>query len=404
MGAGALLELAGRGTQDIYLIGNPTTTFFKTVYLRHTNFSKESIGIYSKTQPDFGRRCEFIIDKKADLLAGLMLEIDLPSLRSNISWANDIGHTIIQTVELSIGGETICSMLGEFLNIQSELTVSASHRKGFDTMIGHTDSYSRTAMQDAMHLQVQLPFWFCKELGSALPLIAMQYSEIKVIIEFRQFAECWYSGSSMTLVPDEKHISNAVIYADYIYLDIYERTKFATMLNHEYLIEQVQTVSGNPTASHNTMINCDMFLNHPVKELLWVYQADAVSQTNDWSNFSKTLDDSSVVQVQQSAISACKLKFSGHDRFEERNSDYFRLYQPYQHHTSIPQNFVYIYSFAKFPEKIQPSGTCNFSKIDNVQLEVKFTDDIPAGQVRIYAINYNILKITNGMSGLLYSS
>lgn len=403
MGAGALLELVGRGSQDKYFIGNPQITFFKVVYKRHTNFSIESIGQYFLEQPDFGKRISCIIDRKADLLSEIILELELPALQSNVSWINAIGHNIIKTVELTIGGETISKMTGEFLDIYSELNIPGSQRNGFYKMIGKTSSYSRTSFQDALHLFIPLPFWFSHDVGRVLPLISMQYSEIRINIELRPFAECWYSGSTMTPVPDEKHITSAILYCDYIYLDVYERQKFATSQGFEYMIEQVQLVEGNPTPTNNTLINADLFLSHPIKEMIWVYQADDVALTNDWLNLSKTLDNSAIIQVQQPAISACKLKLNGSDRFEERVADYFRLVVPYQRHTTSPENFFYIYSFSIQPERPQPTGSCNFSKIDSIQLEVKFNANVPAGQVRVYAINYNILKIMNGMAGVMFS-
>jgi len=404
MGAGALLELIARGTQDKFYIGNPQITYFKTVFKRHTNFSIESVGQYFQEQPDFGKRVSCIIDRKADLLSEIILELELPALQSNVSWINAIGHNIIKYVELTIGGEIISKMSGEFLNIDSELTVPSSQRNGYYKMIGKTISYSRTSQQGALHLFVPLPFWFSNDIGRVLPLIAMQYSEIRVNIEFRPFNECWYSGSAMSIIPEPKHIKSAILYCDYIYLDVFERIKFATMPEFEYIIEQVQVVEGNVTSANNRLINADLFFNHPTKELLWVYQADDVSLTNDWINFSQTLDNSAIVSVQQPAIEACKLKFNGSDRFEERVGDYFRLVQPYQRHTTSPENFVYVYSFGIIPEKAQPTGSCNFSKIDSIQLEIKFEPSTPSGQIRVYAINYNILKIKSGMAGMLFSS
>lgn len=403
MGAGALLELVARGTQDKFYIGNPQITFFKVVYKRHTNFAIESIGQYFLEQPDFGKRISCIIDRKADLMSEIILELELPALQQNVSWINAIGHNIIKTVELTIGGESISKITGEFLDIYSELTVPSSQRNGYYKMVGKTASYSRTSLQDALHLFIPLSFWFSNDMGRVLPLIAMQYAEIRVNIEFRPFNECWYSGSTMSIIPDTKSITSATLYCDYIYLDVYERIKFATMPNMEYIIEQVQLVEGNTTTNGNTLINADLFFNHPVKELIWIYQPDAVSLTNDWLNFSQTLDNSALVQIQKPAISMCKLKINGSDRFEERVGDYFRLVQPYQRHTTSPENFVYMYAFGITPEEPQPTGSCNFSKIDNTQMEIQFNAGTPAGQIRMYAINYNILKIKNGMAGVLFS-
>lgn len=401
---GSLLELLAIGKQDKHLIGNPQITFFKTVYKRHTNFSMESIPQFFSETPNFGKKVSCIIDRKADLLSQIILEVELPALQTNVSWVNGIGHHLIKNVELLIGGVKICNFSGEFMDIYSELTVPSSQRAGYFKMLSKKTSYNRKSIEGALRLFIPLPFWFCRHIGNVLPLIAMQYSEVKINIEFRPFNECWYSGTNMSITPSTKEITNAILYCDYIYLDNYERKKFATANNLEYLIEQVQISDNNEVTANNTNITASIYFNHPVKELIWIYQANGVSSTNDWGNFSKTLDDDTVIQTNEAPISYCTLKFNGHDRFEKRHADYFRLVQPYQKHTTSPDDFVYVFSFGINPEKIQPTGTCNFSKIDNAQMLVEFESSIPAGMVKIYAINYNILLIKNGIVGLMYSS
>ncbi len=401
---GSLLELLALGKQDAHLIGNPQITFFKSVHKRHTNFSIEPIAQFFYETPDFGKKGSCIIDRTADLLSQIILEIELPALQTNVSWINGIGHHIIKKVELTIGGVTICSFSGEFMDIYSELTLPSSQRAGYFKMLGKKSSYSRTSHKSAMRLFVPLPFWFCRHIGNVLPLIAMQYSEVKVNVEFRPFNECWYSGTSMSITPATQNITNATLYCDFIYLDIFERKKFATASNLEYLVEQIQISENNDVTANNTNITANIYFNHPVKELIWVYQANAVSNTNDWGNFSKTLDDDTTIQINNPPITYCSLKFNGHDRIERRHADYFRLVQPYQKHTTSPDDFIYVFNFCINPEKIQPTGTCNFSKIDMPQLLVEFGSSVPAGDVRVYAINYNILKIKNGMVGLMYSS
>ena len=208
----------------------------------------------------------------------------------------------------------------------------------------------------------------------------------------------------MSITPDTKTITNATLYCDYIYLDRHERIKTATQESYQYLIEQVQIEEGNNVAGNITDAIVHFNFNHPVKELLWLYQANSIRDTNDWSNYSKILDDDTQIQQKTAPLDYITYRINGLERFQRRFADYFRLVVPFQRHTSVnSDSFIYTYSFSLTPEKHQPSGSCNFSKIDNNQLLLEMETNVPAGQIRIYAVNYNLIKIKNGMTGLAYS-
>lgn len=400
---GALLQLVAVGKQDKHIIGNPQISFFKTIYKRHTNFSLESIPQYFQEQPNFEKKVTCIIDRKGDLLSQMILEIDLPALGTGISWMNGIGHHIIKEVELTIGGITINKMSGKYLDVYSELNLSNDKRTGYYQMVGKNITFNNYTQTGALKLFVPLPFWFCQDISNSLPLVAMQYSEIRVNVTFRPFSQCWYSGTAMSSTPSTQNITSAILYCDYIFLDTFERKKFASSKKLEYLIEQVQTNENNTVLAGTTSVIHELYFNHPIKELIWIYQPNDVSLTNDWGNYSITLDDDTISQTQVSPISEVELKLNGHPRFEKRSGEYFRLVQPYQRHTSISTNFIYVYSFALNPESHQPSGTCNFSKIDQSSLNVDYKSGVLTGETYIYGHNYNILQIKNGMTGLLYS-
>jgi hypothetical protein len=401
---GALLELVAVGKQDTHLIGNPQFSYFKAVYRRHTNFSIESVGQYFQESLEFGKKATCIIRRKGDLLSQMVLEIELPALESGVSWINGIGHHLIKSVDLEIGGELVDRQYGEYLDIYSELNMPAEKRDGYYSMVGKNKSYSKTTQEGTLKLYIPLRFWFCKDISYALPLVAMQISEVRVIIDARPFSECWYSGTSMGTTPSSKTITNSILYCDYIYLDSHERKKVAAAKEHKYLIEQVQIYDGNPVPANSSIALVDFHFNHPVKELIWVYQPDGVSTTNDWGNYSMTLDNDQVFTTKAEPIQNVEMKLNGTDRFDKRSASYFRLVQPYQYHTAISDKYIYCYSFSLKPEEYQPSGTINFSKIDSSTLHLEMSSSILAGQIKIYAINYNILKITGGMTGLMYSS
>ena len=400
---GALLELVALGQQDKHLIGNPQVSFFKNVYKRHTNFSIETIKNQFLNKSDFGVKTSCVIERKGDLLKDMYLEIELPVLSSgnNISWINGIGNHLIDKIDLLFGGEIIVSLTGEYLDIYSSLTVPQSKQDGYYKMIAKNTSYNNATQKGALSLIVPLPFWFTKNIGYALPLISLQYTEIKLDIHLKPFSKCWYSNSAVSGSPQPStvSISEMNLYCDYIYLDSYERIKFAKKDNIEYLIEQLQINENNPVSSIN--VNCDLTFNHPVKEMIWVYKSNDIETYNVWGNYAQNPNGGN----NTSPISHVELKLNNNNRFEKKKSNYFRLMQPYQNHTTIPStNYIYTFSFALQPEKHQPTGTCNFSKIDNTVLNLTMENSATSGNINVYAINYNILKITNGMAGLLYSS
>ena len=402
MGAGSLLELVALGKQDRHIIGNPQMSFFKSVFKRHTNFSIENIKNQFTSSIDFGDKATCIIERKGDLLSSMHLQIELPQLTSaTTSWINGAGNHIIKEVELQMGGIQIVRFTGEYLDLISSLSVPQSKSDGYYKMVGKHSSYSNTSQRGPITLFIPLPFWFCKDISNALPLIGLQYSEIKVNITFRPFTECWYSGADVSGGTTEKSITSVNLFCDYIYLDTFERKKFATMCDKHYLIEQVQEIVDSNISASLSSKRIDLYYNHPVKELIWIYKANEQSTYNIWDKYGKNPNGGN----NEAPISKVELFLNSNSRFEKRKGEYFRLMQPYQRHTSVPTtNYIYVYSFALMPEKYQPTGTCNFSRIDTSTLDIEFEDSILAGSIVVYGINYNILQIKNGMAGLLYTS
>lgn len=404
---GALLQLVALGSQDIPIVGNPQMTYFKSVYKRHTNFAVESIIQIFSNQIEFGVLSSCIVAKKGDMLKSLLLEIQLPeisnSTTNNVSWINGIGHHIIDKVELLIGGEIIQTMTGEFLDIYSELTIPASQKTGYYKMIGKSSDYIASSQTGAKHLYIPLPFWFCQNISQAIPLIALQYAEVKLNIKFKKFGECFYSGVNKPVSPNTKTFTDVFLYCDYVFLDVEERKKMAVEAESEYLITQTQISEGHPVKANENNIICDLYFNHPVKELFWIYHSNAAATNNEWSNYSKNAN-SNLIAEEEGPLKNVTLFLDNNERFRKRSADYFRLVQPFQHHTSNYDQFIYNYSFSLYPEKYQPSGTCNFSKIHSTSLAIEMSDNISSGEIRVYAINYNVLKIKNGIAGLMYSS
>lgn len=398
---GGLMQLVAYGSQDIYLTGNPQITFFKVVYRRHTNFAIESIEQTFNGSADFGRKVTVTVSRNGDLIWKTYLQVDLPAITSaavDFAWTSHLGHTLIKNVEVEIGGQKIDKHYGEWLTIWNELSLESGKIAGFNEMIGNTSEMTNPgASKPAKRLYIPFQFWFNRNPGLALPLIALQYHEVKFNLEFRPASEM-YVGTPDVGTPVT--ISAASVFIDYIYLDTDERRRFA-QVSHEYLIEQLQFTGEETLSSTNNKIKLNF--NHPVKEIVWVARPETHEAVNEWMNFT----DATGFAGDDPLIDA-KLQFNGHDRFSTRQARYFNLVQPYQHHTNIPVTGVYTYSFGLKPEEHQPQGTANMSRIDNATFQQTYASALFAGgaqiKVFIFAPNYNVLRIMSGMGGLAYSN
>ena len=363
---GGLMQLVAYGAQDIYLTGNPQITFFKVVYRRHTNFAMEAIEQTFNGSVGLGNRVTCTVSRNGDLVHRMWLQ---GTVLGTTTASLNAGHALVSEVELEIGGQKIDKHYGDWLEAWSQLSMPAGHLSGYQTLT--LDNISTAATHS---FYVPLQFWFCRNPGLALPLIALQYHEVKVNLTF---------GSPANL--NASPALTCALWVDYIYLDTDERRRFA-QVSHEYLIEQVQFTGDETVASGSNNIRLNF--NHPVKELVWVQYA--------------TGDTLALADVYQGAGSTnMKLQLNGHDRFAARPALYFTHVQPFQHHTRIPAGEVFCYSFALKPEEHQPSGTCNFSRIDNATLTMGAA---AAGVAKIFAVNYNVLRVMSGMGGLAYSN
>jgi hypothetical protein len=397
---GGLLQLVAYGAQDVYLTGDPQITFFKVVYRRHTNFALESIEQTFSGTADFGKRVTCQISRNGDLIHRVYLQVVLPAAGSGIKWDPYVGLALMNYVELEIGGQSIDKHYPDWMYIWNELTLPSTKKLGYQKMVGASPNVADTYAPTAPTLYVPLEFWFCRNPGLALPLIALQYHEVKINIQFETLANLAKVGTITG------SLSAASLWVDYVFLDTDERRRFA-QLSHEYLIEQLQfTGSESITASANRI---KLNFNHPVKELVWVLQRSSPA-SNAWNNYVNADGVSTAVSAVNpnlawngsNTMTAAKLQLNGHDRFTQRDGDYFNLVQPYQHHDNIPNNTgINVYSFALKPQEHQPSGTLNMSRIDTAVLS--FTSTY-AGVIKTFAVNYNVLRVMSGMGGLAYSN
>jgi hypothetical protein len=550
------MQLVAYGAQDVYLTGNPQITYWKVTYRRYTNFAMESIEQTFNGQADFGRRVTCTISRNGDLAYTTVLQVTLPEINQSMSnnnggamandgvyarWLDFPGEQLIAQVEVEIGGQRIDRQYGDWMHIWNQLTMPAAKQTGYMQMVGNTTqltyitdpSFSsvdgpcqsnaprqicapRNALPEST-LYVPLQLWFCKNPGLALPLIALQYHEVRINIDLRPIDECLWAVSNLDATTGggklkvstayNQSLVAASLYVDYVFLDTDERRRMAQN-PHEYLIEQLQFTGDESVGSSSNKIKLNF--NHPVKELIWVVQPDenvdycaslepnshlyralgaqpfnytdaidalpnaihafggpnsvaagGVDGVNNsfidaaglfaqagaidssgamhddmWNvpadhkmgaysapNFSSNgpesyVSDAGTFVLSQTAINlhcwgenpvvTAKLQLNGQDRFSEREGSYFGLVQPFNAHSRTPDAGINVYSFALRPEEHQPSGTCNFSRIDNATLQLVLSNATVEGtktaKVRVYATNYNVLRIMSGMGGLAYSN
>jgi hypothetical protein len=438
---GGLLQLVAYGAQDAYISGNPQITFWKSLYKRHTNFAMEPFRINFNGQPSWSTKQTAIVGRHADLLFSTYVEVQMDHLEiggATLNMWNDgvlsrsvpgiggLGYNLIEYAELDVGGQIIDRQYGEFMYLWTSLTndfvksnltssmingnlspaSAGSHPLTFSQPVGCSTGVGRPSLPNTLY--IPLYFFFTRNPGAALPLISLQYHEVKINIQWNNPQLIAGNFTKVNLLPPPKQ---AALYIDYIYLDTEERRRMAQQ-SHEYLIEQTQYNENVGLSAPNNRI--DLTFNHPVKELIWLVQPNAYRNCKAKTN---TLGNRPATRLlpftyDQHAVYEQWIQFNGQDRMDRRYGDYFNKVQPYQHHTgAMPGVGVYMYSFAVKPEEHQPSGSCNFSRIDTATIVMALDGSQTINQdqdrtfdVRVYAVNYNILRIMSGMGGLAYSN
>ena len=597
---GGIISLVANGAQDVYLTGDPHITYFKVIYRRYTNFAMETIEQpIDSAKP--GGRYSVQVQRNGDLATKTCLRVRVPEVRADvlgtgtekIAWVRRVGHALIGSVEVKIGGMSIDKHVGVWLDIYYELTHTAEAERGYRALIGDVDELttlrgksragdSNEVILPAYTLYIPFQFWFCRNYGLALPLIALQYHEVRIDLCLEEASKLlvWTGCNAPNL--GNWSFRETGIMIDYVYLESGERRKYA-QLGHEYLIEQVQfngeeNLQVNP-GSNSTNQKYKLTYNHPTKEIVWAVKVGAFNGEGNRTSFSggrgkflcytnkddawetdaldyaaQNLAESCVfvtpvrmegrtghingmkarlcdneegnskdkIQVvcrnlgsrencvlpiwvyvdvnlnlfgkgdvdlieyidyakvvvthtdgEDISIECVKVKhhltlelvsvpvedmdfdnrscesakytvhkdvvvtqpnnyglrldgkgnpveygniqLNGHDRFKIQEGSYFNYYQTQNHHTRTPADGINVYSFALHPEKHQPSGTTNLSRIDSTILNLNFADRLRYNsplkldigrdsRLYIFAYSHNVLRVMSGMAGLAYSN
>ena len=413
-----LMQLVAYGAQDIFITGNPQITFFKVVYRRHTNFAIEAIEQTLNGSTALGGKATATISRNGDLITNVWIEVAMTKTAGTLTTFFP-AEALLKTIELEIGGQRIDKHYDTWMRVYNELFRNLDEKAAYERLTGFGDDSKRIVEAlTKRRFFVPLIFFFNRNPGLALPLIALQYHEVKITLELAS------SVDGITSLDELK------MFVDYVYLDTDERRRFA-QVSHEYLIEQLQFVGDENTpvdASTAKTYNLRLNFNHPVKYLVWVVKSSKHGQFTAFDaatgQTSNDVANTRVYYDSLAPIDTVKLQLNGHDRFSERKGRYFSEVQTAQHCGVLPSSGIYMYSFALKPAEHQPSGTCNFSRIDNATLQLKMKTASQLGNVssnvttesatassatnltttKVFAVNYNILRIMSGMGGLAYSN
>ena len=476
--AGGLMQLVAYGAQDVYLTGQPKVTFFQAVYKRHTNFAMENIQQTVNGTTTNSGRVSVTIARNGDLVGNMYVSL-LPITANTTSNNNTfdtcwIAERALADIEMTIGGQRIDKHYQTWWRLYAEVFLNESDKYCWGKMVSTAAQLSAIVGTSINGNQprVYLPllFFFNRNPGLYLPLIALQYHEVRLDFDLTSYYTSYFS-------------TDFQVWANYVYLDTEERRRFAQK-GHEYLIEQVQHTGGDSTtATYDTFQLIRLSFNHPVKEFVWCYvnpNSSTTANLNALWNFSTATQNVQVTvntacyvnsnnyilphlsgvphlyfangnQPQSGAgfatgnpaamgtlgqantytwieegypssasglrlqdtmyetgpLNQFKIILNGQDRFKEQLGKYFNQYQPFVYHSGCPYVGIYVYSFALQPEEHQPTGTCNFSRIDNAQVAVSIKAGGISGaapQQKLFAVNYNILRIQSGMGGLAFSN
>ena len=421
---GGLVQLVAKGSQDVFLTGNPQISYFKTVYRRYTNFATECIQQRVDGDVKQGSTITSKLSRDGDLISNIYFEFE----SQETDYPNNLGNYMFEKVDLLIGDQLISSLTGHYMYINSLLTQDYTKNLKYIIMMNppETGKIGR--------LMIPLPFWFCNNPGQAIPLIALQYNEVVLNIEFKKFINNIYQNIFNN--------STSEVWVEYIYLDTDERRRFA-QVSHEYLIEQVQVTDA--FVEKTTVV--DVKFNNSIKELIFACDWYGINYKND--NTGDIIKEQSDIPPLGNYLTNLSMTINGHNLFKKNRSlNYFTRTQIYDKHSGFGRvinrssnlykpyikniindkffeidndkyltDYIGVYSFALRPEEHQPTGTLNFSTVNDCKMtfekisppeqinDDKYTDTFSDSRtLKVYGINYNILRIMSGIASLAYQT
>lgn len=399
-----------------YLINEkqPQTSFFQHSYKNYYNFAKDTRKLNFRSMLNFGKRVGFRLDtdgRYGDLVTNMMLQVELPDISElrtplgyNVGYTNGIGNALIKEIQLKIGGNIVETQSGEWMDIWSSLAIPEGKQRAYNNLIKKFSGQYPSNFKGGV-IFIPIFFWFCQNVNAntkdntalTLPLIGMRNCEIEIIVEFRSISELLIYENTDTLpssVLNSLSIGKNYMLIDYVTLQTEERIKYLNAKKQMYLITQTQ-MQTYQYAENQTSINVSLkTFKYPITELIWVLRSNTNKNANNYFNYT----DSLINDPNRSGfIASGKLVFDGRDRLAEMDGSFFTDVEPFKLHDSVPdKNTISCLSFSLDPENFaSPSGSCNFSYLHEPRLQLTAKSGIPAGELLLFAINYNVLQMDN---------
>jgi hypothetical protein len=396
--ASGRVQLAAVGVQDNFTVNEPSFTYFQKVYKKYTKFALETIDNPMDGAVEFGAQLNCVLPRRGDLIHSAHVRLQLSNLYSpsnptaNLGYTDSIGHALIQWADLTIGGQLVERITGEYMEMYSDLFVSQSQQPGLTKLVGRTLRVNGLGKAPASTtFLVPLPFFFHSSDSLDIPLTAITRQEVEIRIQLADLSSVVVFSD--TGAPGPSDVQGTIIKlslpVEYVFLTDSE-AKYMAGRQLDYLMSQVQvsryTIPPGETVSKVLL----QFIN-PVKELFFVIQ------DKDTQNAPFVFNDDLV---------NLELDFNSEMRIspDVANSLYLRILQPFYSHTKTPDRLFYMYSFALKPESSDPTGQVNMSRIITKLLTLTSTVSTVPREVRVYAISYNVLRIRDGLAGLIFNS
>jgi hypothetical protein len=404
------MQVAAFGRQDVDTIINPNLTFFKTVYKRHTPFALEPKTVQFNNVLDWNTTATATLNQIGDGAVKLYLHCDVGELNGGAGgcrFSDDVGRAMIDEVQVQIGGTRYDSLWPELMHGWEELTTDEERQLGRLTGKSEVVADLVAWAQSHQTLYTELPFWFHMDYGAMLPLVALHLTDVKIQVKLKPKASVVVGvGAPYVPVAADATLSCDLL-VETVILDDNERDFLASAgedADHpplKYLFHQHQFLGKQTIASGRTQYEQRVVFNHPVKELIWMLRGAANETALNWFDFS----GEETGQYSGESFRTCRLTLNGQERFQALDPLYFRYIQPKQHHTRIPRKHIYVYSFALYPEDGNPTGSLNFSRIDNANIYYTFSGALAEDHyLYIFARNINSATVQRGIMLLSFAS
>lgn len=408
-----IVILAAYNAEDQFLVGNPQVSHFRSAYIHHRPFATEFRNISFDTRTSLGQNAIAVnLPKDGDMIKSIYIRAKFPSPPSGYNWTNSLGYACIKEARLRAGETVLDRQTGEWMNTWGTLTTPVSKQSGFNDLIGRNEATN--ALSGTQDLFIPIPFWFCRHTDTAFPLVALQNQSLRLEIDTRSLEDLVVESPECdSRISLDGHVEFSLV-VEYVYLDR-EEVRWFVNRPQVYLIEQVQQDLENEFCGGSNIIRKELPFNGLMKELvfltryrvrsrenLWFFYSSQEPGVADGGEFTSGTDIEAEGVRHGDIVDTAKIQYDTYDIVPEYPARFYRVLQPYMHHTVTPDDFVYCYSWAIKPEEWNPSGHINTFRSTNMTLVIRKSPDAVEFPtvLHTYALVYNILKINGGVCGL----